>query len=435
MKTDVLIIGAGAAGLMAAKVLMDAGKKVTVLEARDRCGGRIHTISDDVFKDAELGAEFIHGDLPVTLNLLKEAGIAHPTAAAEMWTHKNGTFSKDSVFVDGWNLLLKRLNKLEKDTTIETFLQKDFPEDDYQEMKASVRNFVFGYDTADPALASAFALRREWQSEEEGAQHRIGGGYAAMIKYLQEEIIKQGGDICLSSAVKNIAWQPGKVTATANEHEIYEAGQLLIAMPLGVLQSANGTPEAVTFAPPVPEYTDAIQKMGFGAVIKILLQFDDLFWEDHQTETLAGRSLKKMGYLFSEEEIPTWWTQVPRRIPLLTGWIGGPAAADKKNMPNEEILQQSLCSLANIFSRTVDELKDKLTGHRIINWTSEPFTLGSYAYDTVDAPDARKLLNTSVENTLFFAGEYLYDGTAMGTVEAALTSGKDAAVRILGMGI
>jgi len=95
-QTDVLIIGAGAAGLMAAYKLSQKGKKVTVLEARNRTGGRIHTIThESFFQHAELGAEFVHGDLPVTLNLLQEAGIAYNPANAEMVRHTKGEFAKN----------------------------------------------------------------------------------------------------------------------------------------------------------------------------------------------------------------------------------------------------------------------------------------------------------------------------------------------------
>jgi len=97
---DILIVGAGAAGLMAAFTLSKAGKKVIVLEARDRIGGRIHTLHDDLFfKHAELGAEFVHGNLPITMQLLHEAGIAYISGEGEMWQHRDGKLAKNS-----WNM-------------------------------------------------------------------------------------------------------------------------------------------------------------------------------------------------------------------------------------------------------------------------------------------------------------------------------------------
>src|ERR1700749_891072 len=93
---DIIVIGAGAAGLMATPSLSKAGYRVTILEARNRCGGRIHTLNhESFFKNAELGAEFVHGDLPVTLNLLNEASIPYQPANAEMWHYKNGKFSRE----------------------------------------------------------------------------------------------------------------------------------------------------------------------------------------------------------------------------------------------------------------------------------------------------------------------------------------------------
>ena len=175
--------------------------------------------------------------------------------------------------------------------------------------------------------------------------------------------------------------------------------------------------------------------MGFGAVIKILLEFDTIFWEDKTSKTLTADSLENMGYLFSDEEIPTWWTQVPQHNAVLTGWVGGMAAAEKKDTSDEELLKLSLHSLSKIFNRKPEKLREKLLAHKIINWTAEPYTRGSYAYDTIEAPAARKVLNTPVENTLFFSGEYLYEGSAMGTVEAALTSGEEAAKKMIKLGV
>jgi monoamine oxidase len=348
-----------------------------------------------------------------------------------MWRYKNGHLNNESFFVNGWDLVIECLNKLKQDISIDEFLKRHFPGDDYSELRDSVCNFVSGYDTGDPLKASSFALRKEWESEDIDATYRIKGGYGAMIKYLGDECEKSGGLICLNSVVKEIHWQSGNVKVVTIKGSFYEARQVLIALPLGVLQTANAENGAVVFHPPVTEQNKAIQAMGFGAVIKILLEFDSLFWEDKFAEELAGKSLKNMGYLFSDEEIPTWWTQAPQHSPVLTGWIGGPAAANKTHTPDEEILKQSLQSLGKIFNRKPDELKDKLLVFKIVNWTAEPFTCGSYAYDTIASPVSRKVLNTPVSDTLFFAGDYLYEGPIMGTVEAALTSGKEMAEKMI----
>lgn len=422
-KSGIIIIGAGPTGLIAARKLSKAGKNVTVLEARNRCGGRICTLHNELFfKNAELGAEFIHGDLPATLNLLNEACITYHSAVAEMVHYKDGEFSDEGGFKD-WDKVVKKLGELKHDISLEEFLNKEFPANEYNELRASVIGFVSGYDTADPAKASSFALRDEWQNEDFEAQHRVKGGYGVMIKYLEDEIRQTGATILLNTIVKHIDWQPGKVKAITTDGAVYEASQLLIALPLGVLQANGNELGAVTFVPKIPEYEKAIKAMGFGSIIKILLEFNAPFWEDEETERLTGADLKNMGFILSGEAIPTWWTQSPQRSPILTGWLGGLPAAEKRDTPAEEILQLSLQSLSNIFKQSIDDLKEKLIAFDVANWTAEPFTRGSYAYDTVAAPGARKVMNEPIANTIFFAGEYLYEGPAMGTVEAALTSG------------
>jgi monoamine oxidase len=418
-KSDILIIGAGATGLMAGYQLAKKGKKITLLEARNRTGGRIHTIENEsFFKRAELGAEFIHGDLPVTINILQEAGIAYSPAGGTMVRYKDSQFIEDEQFVEDWDVLMKKLNKLETDK--------------YKKLRESVTRFVSGYDTADPELVSVFALREEWQNEDEGAQHRVDTGYCDMIRYLVDQIKAHKGRIYLNSVVSDIDWKPGNVKVITESGMIYSAEKLLVAMPLGVLQAEKGEKGAVAFHPAIKDRAEAIKAMGFGAIIKFLLEFDEVFWENEAITHLAGKSLKGIGFLFSEEAIPTWWTQAPKRSALLTGWLGGLPAAERKDMDTEALLQLALDSLSTVFSINADELKTKLIAWNVSNWTGEPFTRGSYSYDTVEAPKARKLLNEPVEDTLYFAGEYLYDGPAMGTVEAALTSGVDVAEKMLG---
>jgi monoamine oxidase len=424
---DVLIIGAGAAGLMAAYELSKADKQVIIIEARNRTGGRIHTLGDTPFlKYAELGAEFVHGDLPLTLKILNEAGIGITPANGQMWHYKDGRLSKGYPQGEHWGLLMQKLNKLKQDISIGDFLQQEFGDDLYAGLRESVSKFVAGYDTADQFKASAFALRKEWQAEDGGAQHRIKGGYGKMTDYLEAVCRQSGAQLFLNSVVTNIYWVHGTVEAITADGISYKADKAIIALPLGVLQANENT---LNFSPSLASYRQALNQIGYGAIVKLLLEFKLPFWED---KTIKGADLKKMSFVLSDEEIPTWWTQFPQQSHILTGWLGGPNAEKKKHLSNQELLEQGLESLSNIFDLPVKELEQKLLVWNIVNWTTDPYTLGSYVYDMVESSAARKILSAPVDNTLYFAGEYLYEGPAMGTVEAALTSGLAVARKVLG---
>lgn len=424
---DVIIIGAGAAGLMAAYELSKAGKQVVVLEARSRVGGRIHTLDDDLH--TELGAEFIHGDLPVTLRLLKEANIDLQPASGEMWHSYDGKFSKNTEQFEHWDLLIKKLSQLEKDISIGDFLQRDFGDEKYTTLRAWVTRFVSGYDTANPFKASAFALRREWQSEDDDAQHRVKGGYSKMINYLINTSEQNGARFYLNTIAKHIHWTHGQVEVITSGKESFKAKQLIIALPLGVLKAGPSERASITISPSVDKYKNAVNQIGFGSVAKVLLQFKTPFWEN---ESITGADLSNMGFILSGEAIPTWWTQHPLSSALLTGWLGGPPAERKKGISNNELLEESLISLSRIFNVNIDNLRNDLVASYVVNWTIDPFTLGSYAYDTLESAEARKVLSEPIDHTIYFAGEYLYEGAAMGTVEAALTSGKETAGKIYG---
>lgn len=429
---DILVIGAGAAGMMVAHTLSKAGKKVIVLEARSRAGGRIHTLNDGRFsKYVELGAEFIHGNLPVTSQLLKEAGISHHSTAGEFWNYRDGKFNKDHEFIEGWDKLMHELNKLKEDITIGDFLLEHFDGDKHQRLRSSVTRFVSGYDTADPFKASAFALREEWSGEDEESQARTNDGYGKMISYLVQDAEKNGMRLYLNTIVKEIHYGDDKVKVISDKGIVFSAEKAVIALPLGVLHGANNTESAITFRPDIPAYNKAFEQIGFGAIIKILLEFKEPFWKREEVTELAGESLSKLGFILSDEEIPTWWTQYPDKSSILTGWLGGPPAEKRKHLSNSQLLERGLQSLAGIFKIGEKELKDNLVASEVVNWTTDPFTLGSYVYDTIDSHTAREVLTKPIENILYFAGEFTYEGQAMGTVEAALTSGLEVAKKLL----
>jgi monoamine oxidase len=421
-----IIIGAGAAGLIPARELTKAGIKVTILEARNRIGGRCRTfLGDDFTQPIELGAEFIHGTLPLTLKLLKEAGIKYEAVSGKNYQSKNGEIKQSEFFMEHWDEFEKALNEVQEDQSLEQFLQQYFNEEKYLGLRKSVIQFAAGYDTADPARVSLFSLRDEWLSDhEEETQYRIPGGYIQLMDFLAEEIKKSGGEIILNAVVKQVNWRPGLVEVITSDHASFTGTKLVSTVPLGILTASGNETGAITFNPDLPEQRKAAADMGFGAIIKILIEFTEPFWEQ--------KGLNNLQFLFSEEKIPTWWAQTPQKNNVLTGWLGGNPEDKIQHLSDEELLQGAICSLAAIFKVDASFINQKIISAKVYNWTTDSFTRGSYSYATVKTASARKILKTPVAQTIYFAGEALFEGEQLGTVEAALVSGLEAADIISG---
>lgn len=430
--TDVLIIGGGAAGLMAAHHLSDAGKHVTVLEARNRLGGRIHTLQPPLFdQPVEAGAEFIHGKLPLTFFLLKRADIKSLKAGGERWRREDGALIHAEGFGEQDDLLLQRMKALKEDMPIGLFLDRFFPGEEHAQLRGAIKGFAEGYDAADINRASTFALREEWEGEDE-QQYRPAGGYGGMVQYLADACREKGTVIHLQAVVERVVWKAGTVEVFTGAGRRFEARRLLITVPLPVLQAEPPARGAIVFEPALHEKKEVVAQMGMGPVIKILLQFKTAVWTHPLVKQNTGADLKKAAWIFSGEPVPTWWTQLPAHATLLTGWMAGPKAAAMGDATDRELLQQALQSLATILSLPGPLLQEQLVASQVCNWQADPFARGAYAYNTVQTAKARKILLQPVEDTLFFAGEALYEGPEMGTVEGALSSGQRAAEALLG---
>jgi monoamine oxidase len=193
---------------------------------------------------------------------------------------------------------------------------------------------------------------------------------------------------------------------------------------MGVLQT-----EKIRFSPAIPEKIDAARKLGYGPVIKTMLQFNSIFWSDK--ELTQQKDLSRLSFIFSEAIVPTWWTQYPDKYAILTGWSGGPYAEELKDLSIEDILKRALDSLSSIFNLTSIHLHQQLQGWHVCNWATDPFSCGAYSYDVVNGKKLRKIVKEPLGNTVFFAGEAFYEGSEIGTVEAALVNGRETAFQVV----
>src|SRR6476469_4067781 len=319
---DIIIIGAGASGLMAAWDLSVAGKKVAVVEAKNRIGGRIFDIVDPRFTSVvELGAEFIHGDLELTKFIGNKANAKIYERTGEVFKFEDNRIQA-SEFIEDYSTLQKKFKQLDHDISVQEFLDQYLSAEENKELRISLQRYVEGYYAADPSLVSTFALRDEFENSSD-IQYGIKGGYTTLIHFLEKELKENHCDIFLSSPVSKIEWEENNITVKTNKRK-FKASKLLVTVSVGVLQS-----DLLQFTPNIPEKIDAAKQLGFGNVIKIVLQFQHPFWKQEER-------LKQLSFLFSEEKIPTWWTSYPKEDNMLVGWLGGPDATDLKDASENE---------------------------------------------------------------------------------------------------
>src|SRR5882762_3150774 len=201
----IVVVGAGAAGLMAARGLARAGQRVTIVEARDRCGGRIYPLPIAEFGyPAEGGAEFVHGEAPVTRGLLREAGLSLLPIQGTQWTAEDGKLSREGPQDLREAEFHKALRELKDDLTVAEFLRRYFAGHEYGRLRHSIERMVEGYDAADLDRASTLALRDEWMDGGRSTLARIAGGYGTLIDFLVAECRGAGAAILLDSTVTAI---------------------------------------------------------------------------------------------------------------------------------------------------------------------------------------------------------------------------------------
>jgi monoamine oxidase len=423
---DVVIIGAGAAGLAAAAQLARGQCAVLVLEARTHIGGRVltRTLAGLPFP-IELGAEFIHGRGPVTFALAREAGAAVVDTAGARWTLREGRLTARE---SGWaelQALMHAVNAMrEPDLSIEAYLERYARDPAMQPAVTQIRMLAEGFDAADPGQASIRAIAREWTGDGlGGGQYRPAGGYGPLLSHLRGVVEGARGRIELESIVRAVSWHRGAVEVQGIRPDgpfRVRARRALITLPLSILKLPEGSPGAVRFDPPLAAKAAALRGLAFGPVIKVVLQFRSAFWE-----VLEEGAFADAGFLFAADApFRTTWTSLPYRVPLLTSWVGGPRAA-RLATTCRDVPGAAVESVQRLFGASADVQRELIAAH-LHDWQADPFSRGAYSYVAVGGLEAPAELAVPMDDTLYFAGEATH-AEETGTVEGALQSGQRAA--------
>jgi monoamine oxidase len=418
---DVLVIGAGMAGLAAARALAEAGLTVLVLEAQDRVGGRIFTrhVGDEAI---ELGAEFIHGRPPELWALIDEAGLETYERDGAQVCFEDGALKDCGGEMDEVFEPLEKLKDFDgPDVSFAEYLDRERVPDDE---RGRMIGYVEGFNAADHREVSAASLGAQQKAEDanEGDRiYRLRGGYDQLPQYLAQRIVEHGGRVMTGTPVSEIRWEGGRVEAITDAGS-FRAPRAIVTLPLSVLQ------RGVVFSPKPEMLLEAAGQLRMGQVRRFTLLFRERFWERLPPQP----ALKELSFLFAFSEMPpVWWTPHPEASHSITGWVGGPRSAMLAEMDAEALGDKACTTLARIFGLAESRVRELLQGCYTHDWQADRFAMGAYSYVATGGLNASRQMTVPVAETLFFGGEHTDVTGHWGTVHAAMRSGLRAAAQVL----
>ena len=420
---DVIIVGAGVAGLAALERLSAAGVRPLVLEARDRVGGRVLTRHDAAGVPIDLGPEWLDGS-GLVRHLLDDRGIPLVESEGRLWVRSREGLSEAREPYD--RKLIRELKGIGgPDRTLSRALRRCCGDPRRSVEVQRLARYVEGFHAADPARVG---LR--WFLETEARQSAMDSSYRSPTgtDSVVHALYPPGAEIAFGAAVRRIRWRPGQARVSASTPEgmrSWEADKVLLTVPASLLALPGGK-QRIRFDPEVPGKGSALERILTGSVHKLVLVFDRPFWEEVEP---FGDLLM----VFAVDQVfPTWWTMRPARTPILAGWVGGPDAARLDRVAPEARLDQALDSLAAGLGFPRRDIEARLTAWHTHDWQDDPWSRGAYTYVGPGGIEAWKRLARPVDRTLFFAGEATAAHGFNATVEGAVATGRRAAREILG---
>jgi monoamine oxidase len=426
---ETIVVGAGVAGLTAAKLLVEAGRDVVVFEARDRVGGRIST-DRRYGLVTDMGASWIHG---VTDSPVAAAAEAFGMPMVEFTV---GGYQADSRPIAYYGPDGVRLT----DAATRAYIADiDAVDTTLVDVIAASDPLASYRDVTEAALVAQGWDEDRTQRVREYLEHRSEEQYGVWIEDLAahgldddaiegDEVVfpdgydrlprrlAEGLDIRLIHVVSRVQWSAEGVVVTTDQG-VFSADDAVVTVPVGVLQSADFVIE-----PAMPEpVAGALSRLRMNAFEKVFLRFPTKFWDD------GVYAIRQQG------PESRWWhswydlTSLHDAPTLLT-FAAGPAAVETREWSEEEIVDSILVQLRRLYGEGVP----RPTRVHVTDWQDDPWSHGSYAYMAVGATAAdHDDLATPIGGVLHLAGEATWTDDPA-TVTAAMFSGHRAAENVLG---
>jgi len=426
----VLVIGAGMAGLVAARLLADSGHAVEVLEARDRPGGRVHT-DFSLGVPLDIGGSWVHGveGNPLTLwcealgiELIESQGdrlLLDPRATAPTRTRQQAAAALGRA---AFNAALQAAQwqsrtlapiagprSISVRRALEPVLRQGWlPEID----RLVVAQYIEMSEGVQGAVWDRIAVEEWFPTEGMERNAQPVGGFAALIADAAAPLALRTG-----TEIVRLVWTPAGVVAHARDGRRFEAERAIVTLPIGVLR------DGLSFDPPLPDdQSAALARIGYGEGVfgKLFLRFGKSFWPE--PDKWFGRLPE------GPARRGSFNTFVPldreAGAPVLLGFTNGATAvALDRAASDAEVASLAMRSLRFMFGDTVPEP----TGVLFPRWLSDPFSRGAYTYPAIgERPGDRALHRRPLGGRVFFAGE-ASEPVEYGTIHAALWSGEQAA--------
>jgi monoamine oxidase len=421
---DVVIIGAGAAGLEAARVLRKSGLQFCVLEARSEVGGRVRM--EGLHSEFELGAEFIHGEAELTKRRLAEFGLSFQVLDPDFHLFKDERLHAAPRYWETLAHAFSHLRRSRGDRPFTDFIACSRLTPSERVLSAS---FVEGFQAAELdriGTNSLVGLSRIIADPARRAIARPVHGYTPLFRSLADASAEM---IRLCTLVTEIEWKRGSVLISAEAPEgtkTFHARAVLVTLPIGVLKNASGVPGGVRFTPEIPGLARSLARLEMGQVVRLTLEF-----APETRSVLYAKFSRGFPFISSPElDYETWWGNEIAGRPTVTAWAGGARAIRLSPKLRPERVEIAIANLARILGLRRSTLSRGLRQFHHHDWAQDPFARGAYSYSGLGAKGAAERLLRSTERTVYFAGEAL-DLENSGTVEGAFASGRKQARKIV----